>query len=71
MQEEQEFREKEARRKNMRCIEKLLTPILSLDLVKQYDDVQLSDFSVLPAKFEHAQDFISKWTELNLYEVYN
>ena len=55
----------------MRCIEALLTPILSLDLVKQYDDVQLSDFSVLPAKFEHAQDFISKWTELNLYEVYN
>ena len=71
MQEEQEFREKEARRKNMRSIEALLTPILSLDLVKQYDDVQLSDFSVLPAKFAHPQDFISKWTELNLYEVYN
>lgn len=67
--EEQEAREKEARRKNQKCVESLLRPILSLELLEKYD--RPIDFPILPEKFEHPRDFISMWTELNLYETYN
>jgi hypothetical protein len=65
---------REIRYKNRRQVDELISPILNLSIVKNYqvkEGEAKIQFPTLPKIFKSPEEYFEKWLQLFIYETYN